>query len=208
MNRVDISEFLVHFTKGDEAPANFASIANEAVLRGGTGFIKGNFRCVCFTEAPLHSLQDILLHRTGHAFKYEPFGVIVRKKWLFGLGGRPAIYQPDSEFPSLPDSHKWRHVRYEPNATPPVDFTWEREWRILTNTLAISPKDAWLVVPSVEALREVCQNHDIAKHAPPELHDRLDDIMIMDATISGRVWTVILLSNPDNGWSGIDVDLD
>jgi hypothetical protein len=208
MNRVDTSEFLVHFTKGDNARNDFASIVNSAELRGGTGYIKGNFRCVCFTEAPLHALQDILMHPSDHCFKYAPYGIIVKKTWLFQHGGRPVIYQPDSEFADLPEAAKWRHVRYEPNATPPVDFTWEREWRVQLDSLAVSPDNAWLVVPSVDDLRAVCESHTMAKDLPLELYERLDDFFCLDAEFMGRCWTTILLSNPDCGWSGIDVDFD
>lgn len=66
VNRIDISEFLVHFTKGDDAANNFQAILNGAKLLGGTGYIKGRHRCVCFTEAPLHALQAITLNPTQH----------------------------------------------------------------------------------------------------------------------------------------------
>lgn len=208
MGRIDTSEFLVHFTKGDNALDSFRSIATSSELRGGTGFIKGGYRCVCFTEAPLHALQDILLHPSEHGYKYAPFGIVVRKAWLFQYGGRPVIYQPDAEYGLLPEALRWRHVRYEPNANPPIDFSWEREWRVLTDSLKIAPDNAWLVVPSVEKLREVCEEHHLAESVPLELLDRLEDIMVLDAVINGRTWTAILLSNPSCGWSGLDVDLD
>lgn len=208
MNRVDTSEFLVHFTKGNNAIKDFASIVNEAKLIGGTGFIKGKHRCVCFTEAPLHALQDIVLHPTGHGFKYKPYGIIVRKPWLFQRGGRPVIYQPETEYSLLPESMRWRHVTYKPDTSPPIDFTWEREWRLSIESLDISPSHCWLVVPSVDALREVCQSHTMADVIPGELVERMDDIFVMDAEFNGRTWTTILLSNPPEGWIGIDVDLE
>jgi hypothetical protein len=52
--RSDIANDVIHFTKG-ESPAEafgvLARIVAEGRLRGGNGFIKGNYTCVCFTEA-------------------------------------------------------------------------------------------------------------------------------------------------------------
>jgi hypothetical protein len=208
MGRLDTSDYLVHFTKGVNAQRDFASIASGAKLRGGTGYIKGNYRCVCFTEAPLHALQDILLRPTGHNFKYKAYGIIVKKAWLFQQGGRPVIYQAEPEYDSLPESHRWRHVRYEPAASPPVDFTWEREWRIKTDELNIDPESALLVVPGVDELREVCEEHTFSGNVPMDLVSGLKDDFVLDAEFNGRTWITILLSNPSCGWSGLDVDLD
>lgn len=38
------------------------------------------------------------------------------------------IYLPESEGDWIPAEHKWRHVRFEHGS---VDFTHEREWRVL-----------------------------------------------------------------------------
>jgi len=107
--------------------------------------IKGSQPCVCFSEAPLSALQDGLIHPAKFKQKYAPFGFMVRKDWLFEQGGRPVIYQSDSEFHLLPESMQWRHVRYEP---PKIDFTWEREWRIKREELPIDPDDVKLVFPN------------------------------------------------------------
>jgi hypothetical protein len=83
--------------------------------------------------------------------RYKPFGVMVSKSWLFSQGGRPVIYQPDEEFELLHESQRFRHVRYEPNAPSPdrrVDFTWEREWRILIDELPLVPDQTTVVVPT------------------------------------------------------------
>jgi hypothetical protein len=208
MSRIDISNYLVHFTKGSNAMSNFRSIVTEGQLRGGTGFIKGGQRCVCFTEAPLHALQDILDKPSDLAFRYAPFGVIVTKRWLFAQGGRPVIYQADAEFAVLPAQLQWRHVMYEPAAQRPIDFTWEREWRIPTQSLRISPENAWLVVSGVDDLRELCEAHSLAKQIPSDLFDPLEDTIPLSAVINGITWTVILVRSPPEGWIGLDVDLE
>ena len=208
MSRVDISNYLVHLTKGEDAFSNFSAIAREAELLGGTGYIKGTHRCVCFSEAPLHALQGILEHPSDHDFKYAPFGVIIEKKWLFERGGRPVIYQRDEEYARLPPELQWRHVIYEPNWPKPVDHTWEREWRIKTDSLAISPENAILLVQTVDDLRAICEEHSLADFIPLDLYERLEDTTPLSALINGRHWTVILVRDPPNGWSGLDVDLD
>lgn len=128
MARSDISDKLIHFTKGDDYDESLKSLFN--ILRcgrliGGTGKIKGGFPCVCFTEAPLPAISHAFV-ADGRLARYSPFGVIVSKKWLFERGGRPVIYQSDAEFQALPAEMRWRHVRYEPNGCPPTDFSWER----------------------------------------------------------------------------------
>lgn len=37
-------------------------------------------------------------------------------------------------------------MRYEPGASPPVDFSWEREWRVRVDELEISPPVATVLV--------------------------------------------------------------
>jgi hypothetical protein len=84
---------------------------------------------------------------------------MIEKKWLFTRGGRPVIYQSDTEFELLHEDQRFRHVRYEPDAD--VDFTWEREWRIRTNELSLDPKVATLIVPT-RAWEQWAQNQHTA----------------------------------------------
>lgn len=147
MSRQDISEFLIHFTKDISLECAFRriqSIIRDRRLIAGGGFIKGGYRCVCFSEAPLSSLTNGLINPNYYS-AYSPFGILVSKVWLYQQGGRPVIYQPDSEFYLLPTDIQWRHVRYEP---PAVDFSWEREWRIRTDFLDFDSQTASVVVPN------------------------------------------------------------
>lgn len=146
MLRDDLSDKLIHLTRGENAAETFTKIVKEQRLLGGTGGIKGEFRCVCFSEAPLSKLATILAKPMAHGMPYKPFGVIVDKTWLFEHGGRPVIYQPDAEFELLKPEQQWRHVRYEPQND--IDFTWEREWRIQITELKIDPKEATFVIPN------------------------------------------------------------
>lgn len=207
-HRLDISNYLIHFTKGPKALDAFKNIVDGSCLHGGTGFIRGGYQCVCFTEAPLHAVRDILLRRSTSQVKYRPFGVAVKKTWLFEREGRPVIYQPEEEFDSLPENIRWRHMTYDPRGPNPVDFSWEREWRVKTGSLPIHPDDVVLVVDSVDSLRQVCLEHRFTGRMPPDIYDHLEDIFALDATFTSGVWHTLLLSNPECGWSGLDVDLD
>jgi hypothetical protein len=103
---------------------------------------------VCFSEAPLIDLKNGLVNEHAYS-RYSPFGIMVTKKWLFALGGRPVIYQPLKEYWSLPESHRWRHVTYELRELfGETDFTWEREWRIKCDALELDERNAQVVVPS------------------------------------------------------------
>lgn len=143
MSREDLSKFIIHWTKGEtneEAFKVLTQIVLSKKILGGSGNIKGGFHCVCFAEAPQNTFHKVL-------GKYKPFGIKIAKSWLFEIGGRPVIYQSESEYDSLLEEMRWRHVRYEPNRNPPIDFTWEREWRIKTKEVPIEPNMSTIVVP-------------------------------------------------------------
>ena len=161
MIRDDLSDKLIPLTRGptyEYAAEVFCKILDEKRLLGGTGCIKGDFWCVCFSEAPISKLSQILAEPMAHGMRYKPFGVMVDKEWLFKLGGRPVIYQPDSEFALLHDKQKFRHVRYEP--TNYIDYTWEREWRIHDDELSLDPEATTVVVPSRDWERRILQPHE------------------------------------------------
>lgn len=171
MLRDDLSNKLIHLTKGgtkkepdyNEAAKNFIKIVSQRELIGSSGIepgrIRSSNRCVCFSEAPISKLATILSEPNIFGVKYAPFGIMFDKKWLFKKGGRPVIYQPESEFEYLSEEQKYRHMAF--NISPSkkeqyVDFTFEREWRINTDTeelngiLKFEPEDATLVLPNRE----------------------------------------------------------
>jgi len=149
--RQDICNNLIHFTKGNginNAFENLCSIVLGKAIIGSNRFIKNKQYCICFTEAPINSIPDGLENFNNYS-QYYPFGIMVSKKWLFSIGGRPVIYQTDDEYNDLPALHKWKHVRYDPLSIPPIDFTWEREWRIQTKKLDLLPEKSSIVVPNI-----------------------------------------------------------
>ncbi len=148
--RDDLSSKLIHLTRNHEnnsAADILSTIIAEGRLRGGTGDIKGGYRCICFCEAPISKLAQILADNPVNRFRYQPFGIMVDKTWLFKRGGRPVIYQPDDEYELLHEKQRFRHVSYELNRDDPIDLTWEREWRIQTDELPLDPGSATIVIP-------------------------------------------------------------
>jgi hypothetical protein len=151
MIRDDLSNKLIHLVCGDtdqQAFDVFNSILNERQFRGGNGCIRGGFKCVCFSETPISKLGYILSNPMAHGIRYKPFGFMVDKSWLFERGGRPVIYQSHDEYSQLPPDLQYRHVTYEPNnPSGPIDFTWEREWRIKTDALPFTPDEVTVIYP-------------------------------------------------------------
>jgi len=146
--RQDVSNYLIHFVSDksfDLAYLRLRKIIKERCLLGNNKFIKGGHTCICFSEAPLNCLPGGLVNPDYYS-RYSSFGIMVTKKWLFNLGGRPVIYQSEAEYYLLPDQIQWKHVLYDPLKDPSIDFTWEREWRINCARLDFNPSNARIIV--------------------------------------------------------------
>lgn len=155
MQRIDLSEYLVHWIKGDSHEDAFdvlRQIVHNRVLLGSSGGIRDGWTCVCFTEAPKNVFHQVL-------GRYKPFGIQIPKSWLFEKGGRPVIYQAHHEYELLSKQIRWRHVRFEPHTKPPVDFSWEREWRIRADELVVDPKVARILVPDESWAEALINEH-------------------------------------------------
>jgi len=143
--RSDFTNSLIHFTrerKGDLIQgkksnindAEFSAldvvcqILNVGKILGSNnkGFVKGGESAVCFTECPLSAVKLFASGEDVKDAKYRFYGIAVSKRAAFENGARPVIYLPDHEGMWIPDSEKWRHVRFEYDK---VDWTFEREWR-------------------------------------------------------------------------------
>jgi hypothetical protein len=103
MIRDDLSTTLIHLTRDESedpdeslrtAEGRLVSIAKQKKLLGGTTFIKGSYRCICFTEAPISKLSHILASGPRADLRYAPFGVMVDKTWLFQRGVSPLSTGP------------------------------------------------------------------------------------------------------------------
>ena len=175
MSRPDISDKLIHFTRPkddwDQAYQNLKSIMRHGRIDAGNNNIRGSFSCVCFTEAPISSLTEGFVNVNGYS-DYSPFGIIFTKKWIYDKGGRPVIYQSDTEYDLLPSILQWRHMRYEP---PSVDFLWEREWRLQCEGLDFHSNDAGIIVPNHEWAQHMLHEHDLEQDYQVQMYSLVLD---------------------------------
>jgi hypothetical protein len=144
---------LTHFTRASRSGTaldNLVTILKERVVRAATRMVRGKRPVVCLFDAPLGELQHLLERRNRR--RYEPFGIAVNKRYAFRMGARPVIYLPWPEARKVmgPDE-VWRVVTIDMERTPPIDWSFEREWR-MAGDLPIEPRQ---VVALVESWRDV-----------------------------------------------------
>lgn len=162
MTRPDISPYLVHWTKsvdGDDPFNNLRNIISEGKINGTQSHIRSGNTCVCFSEAPTGIIGDGLVNYQGYK-RYSAFGIMFYKDYIFGLGGRPVIYQKEEEYNLLSMPLQWRHVKYDLDDKKFIDFTWEREWRLKCNELKINPSFASIVVPNRNYAERLHDEHE------------------------------------------------
>lgn len=137
--RTDLSDWLIHFTKGNnyEASKRLIKILSEG--------IKGYGRPICFTESPLIEFSKLFnLFNVYPNPRFAPFGIAIKKDKLFDLGGRPAIYLKSEEKKYLKEEIQFLHVAYDPKQW---DFSWQREWRINLECLSLNREDCLVILP-------------------------------------------------------------
>ncbi len=77
-----MSDWLIHFTKGnnDEANRRLINILSEG--------IKGRGRPICFTESPIIEFSKLFKLFSAYPNpRFAPFGIAIKKDKLFDLGG-------------------------------------------------------------------------------------------------------------------------
>lgn len=122
--RPDLTPYLVHLTKnakqddGFSAFENLVNILQEGKIRASQtskGFIKGRHRATCFMDVPFSALKYVLNPRDSDPDnpRYEPYGVVVTKKFAYKYGCRPVLYLSNKETRELgiPSDDLWRVVR-------------------------------------------------------------------------------------------------
>jgi len=164
VRRADFTNSLVHLTrerkKFDIMTAQSELLASPfevlkeiltaGVISGGTGFVKGSQPVVCLSEIPLATMDEFAGPEENK--RYRPYGVALSKKAVFAAGGRPVIYIPDDEGQWIPADQKWRQVKFEP---PHVDWTHEREWRILGDLDLKKVPGLYVIVWSSQEAKEI-----------------------------------------------------
>jgi hypothetical protein len=195
MTRKDISDKLIHFTSDETIELAFRrlqKIIKERRILGTSNFVRGACKCVCFSEAPYINLPNGLVNPAYYS-RYSPFGLMFPKKWIFEQGGRPVIYQTDQEFYSLPETLRWRHVRYEPHKDPPIDFTWEREWRMPRSVLEFGPQTATIIVSDRSWGQRLIDEHELDEEFKIAMYREAWDEDFADTLYEPFEWTILTL---------------
>jgi hypothetical protein len=156
---------LTHFTRASRnarALDNLISILSDGVVRASPRMIRGGRPAVCLVDAPMAELRTLLARRNRR--RYEPCGVAVEKTYAFRMGARPVIYLPWREAERiLPGDEQWRIVSLELDCPHPVDWSFEREWRIAGDL----PLDQRRTVALVEDWHEAEEIFDRFDGRPP-----------------------------------------
>jgi hypothetical protein len=147
-SREDLSDFLFHFTSGATAREILESIISDNAIED-----KKSRGVLCFTEAPLVSLPEMfrLFEKYSNPM-YAPYGVAVRKNFLFQQGGRPVIYGSKNEINELSKNILWRFEEYSPEIK---DFTWLREWRIKEAKLELDSENFFIITKTKSELYDL-----------------------------------------------------
>lgn len=151
-SREDISDYLFHFTKGSNALKILETIISDRKIKD----MKNN-GYICFTEAPVTMLADMFkIFMNYDNPMFAPYGIGLKKSFLYKLGARPVIYSDSSDFEKLKDiGLDWRFVKYFPNI---YDFSWLREWRI-TKEIELTPENS-VVITLNKSEREILVDFD------------------------------------------------
>lgn len=152
--RPDISKFLIHLTrpKDDEEKAyqNLKSIVERRSIEK-SKYRVGGENIVCFTETPIGCIKSAggLLNYTNYT-RYSCFGIVFYKSDIYLKEGRPVLYMEEKYYQDLPEPLKWRFEKFEPTfSSVKFDFTWEREWRVISD-YDFQNDYYEVIVPSIE----------------------------------------------------------
>ena len=163
--KISSAPTLAHFTRASgksSALDNLIRILADNEVRGASRMLQGGRRGVCLFDAPLTELGHLLTPLNRR--RYEPFGVAVDKRYAFAMGARPVIYMPSVEAAGILEiDEMWRVVSIDMTRNPPVDWTFEREWRLLGD-LPLKPA---LSVALVQSWRDVDEIYDRFDGKPP-----------------------------------------
>ena len=188
-NRNDLSPYLFHFTKGEDAYNKLVNILNQLKL------ISSTHDYICFTETPITHFRENLLYMNRF---YKPmlsfYGIGFRRDLLIkNFGAKSVIYGDKMDEANLKNvDMDWR---FEELNVLTHDFTWLREWRIRHefDFSSISPEDIIVIAKTDDEVKNLCslqELEDIDYEYEPEI---------------GKCTIWPMFSNI-RGWKGISIE--
>ena len=188
-NRNDLSPYLFHFTKGEDAYDKLTNILNQLKLTSST------HDYICFTETPITHFRENLLYMNSF---YKPmlsfYGIGFRRDLLIkDFGAKSVIYGDKMDEENLKKiDMDWR---FEELNVLTHDFTWLREWRIRHefDFSSISPEDIIIIAKTDDEVKNLCslqELEDIDYEYEPEIGEC-------------TIWP--MFSNI-RGWKGISIE--
>lgn len=164
---------------------------------------QNEFNVVCFTEAPLDQLHHLTGAIEGRKVILQPYGMVFRKEFLLEKGAHPAIYMNGYDgnnwlkhaardlFNELKSNGKQnRAVRFLPflNAMQEsYDFSWEREWRVLSDFNFSTPKDVVAVIlpeGKEEKMRDALAEVGVTVVSPGWTYEQIADELATQQSIA------------------------
>jgi hypothetical protein len=165
LNLAERGSMLTHFTRASATASafdNLVAILTDRRIIGGLRMVRGGQPVVCFCDAPLGELRRLLVRSNRR--RYEPFGLAVERRYAFDFGARPAVYMPAAEAERIIDGEEmWRVVVFDLEREPPIDWTFEREWRLAGDL----PLPANGAVALVENWKDADELYDRFNGNPP-----------------------------------------
>ncbi len=152
-SREDLSDYLFHFTNGGKAKEILIKITKDKFLKD-----INNRGVICFTEAPLLSLTSMFkIFEKYRNPMYAPYGIAIKKDFIFGLGGRNVVYGLPNEKIYIDSCIKWRFEEYEPGKK---DFTWLREWRVPVQSIHLTMDNCFVITKEKLDLQRLMFNQE------------------------------------------------
>lgn len=159
-SRPDLSDYVVHLTRdiylSQSAPQGLVNILLEGVVRPSQAAYVTRFcpdGAACFYEVPPSLWPQLVCSNPSNR---QPFGIIIEKKALWRIGGRPVIYTENSDPAMWPEGERYRLCHTDLSRQPhPIDWMHEREWRIRGGLSLATPgllRCWWPLVPNLEWL--------------------------------------------------------
>lgn len=150
-SREDLSDYLFHFTSGNKANETLDKIIESNSIKDmkNRGFI-------CLTESPITLLAEMFeLFNKYENPMYAPYGIAIKKDFLFNLGARPVIYGPIEDKGELGKSLQWRFEEYIPNLK---DYSWLREWRINKKEIKLDANNCFIITKTKHEIDRIIYN--------------------------------------------------